>query len=399
MSVINKMLRDLDRRQADTSALGALGTDRPGGRPQLAALGGLAGSGPWQAAAAQPTPATDGRRMLIWGTLGVLLLALSAGFWWLQRPERQALTPVTLPPAVAAKPVAVAVLAPAPASVPASALPLAPVAVAAPPSAGVSGPVARVLPAASAAATQTPTPGLALAPASAPARLPASKPPLAMAAVPSPPPPFSGNLSLKLSADQLHVPAGTQARAEPPARPASEPLALAPMAGKPAAARELVAQAQALRAAGEHSAALLLLKGALTRVESAPADAVLDRADVAALAREYARQALADGQTQEVLTMLERLEPHLTATADIWAIRGNAAQRLGHHAQAVAAYQQALAQNPNEPRWLLGAAISLAALGQTGAAADMAERVRLARAMPADVANYLRQLGVHIKTD
>lgn len=218
-----------------------------------------------------------------------------------------------------------------------------------------------------------------------------------MAAVP--PPPFSGNLSLKLSADQLHVPAGTQARAEPPARPASEPLALAPMAGKPAAARELVAQAQALRAAGEHSAALLLLKGALTRVESAPADAVLDRADVAALAREYARQALADGQTQEVLTMLERLEPHLTATADIWAIRGNAAQRLGHHAQAVAAYQQALAQNPNEPRWLLGAAISLAALGQTGAAADMAERVRLARAMPADVANYLRQLGVHIKTD
>ena len=395
MSVINKMLRDLDRRQADTSALGALGTERPGGRPQLAALGGLAGAGPWQAAAAQPTPATDGRRRLIWGVLGVLLLALSAGFWWLQRPERQASTPVTLPPAVVAKPVAVA--APAPASVPASASPLAPVAVAAPPSAGVSGPVARVLAAASAATSQTPTPGLALAPASAPARLPASKPPLAMAAVP--PPPFSGNLSLKLSADQLHVPAGTQARAEPPARPASEPLALAPMAGKPAAARELVAQAQALRAAGEHSAALLLLKGALTRVESAPADAVLDRADVAALAREYARQALADGQTQEVLTMLERLEPHLTATADIWAIRGNAAQRLGHHAQAVAAYQQALAQNPNEPRWLLGAAISLAALGQTGAAADMAERVRLARAMPADVANYLRQLGVHIKTD
>jgi tetratricopeptide (TPR) repeat protein len=161
----------------------------------------------------------------------------------------------------------------------------------------------------------------------------------------------------------------------------------------------LVAQAQVLWAAGDQSAALLLLKGALARVESAPTGAKHDTADVAVLAREYASEALASGQTSEVLATLERLEPRLAGVADIWAIRGNAAQRLGRHAQAVAAYQQALALNPNEPRWLLGAAVSLAAMGQTLAATDMAEKVRVARALPPDVANYLRQLGVVIRPD
>lgn len=97
--------------------------------------------------------------------------------------------------------------------------------------------------------------------------------------------------------------------------------------------------------------------------------------------------------------MLERLEPRLAGVADIWALRGNAAQRLGRHAEAANAYLKGLALNPNESRWMLGAAVSLAAQGQTGPAGELAEKARVAGALRRDVANYLRQLGVLIRSD
>jgi tetratricopeptide (TPR) repeat protein len=208
----------------------------------------------------------------------------------------------------------------------------------------------------------------------------------------------SGSLSLKLSSDALPVPTRVVGQSAPVAVTSGAQL-LSPAPIKPAATLELVAQAQATWNEGDHSAALQLLRGALQRLESVSAKTVQDTAATAVLAREYARYGLINGQVAEVLATLERLEPHLADVADIWAIRGNAAQRLGRHAQAVAAYQQALALSPNEPRWMLGAAVSMAASGQTGPAADMAEKVRIARALPADVANYLRQLGVVVRPD
>jgi len=48
---------------------------------------------------------------------------------------------------------------------------------------------------------------------------------------------------------------------------------------------------------------------------------------------------------------------------------------------------------------MLGAAVSLAAQGQVGPAADLAEKARLAGALRPDVANYLRQLGLAVRTD
>ena len=54
---------------------------------------------------------------------------------------------------------------------------------------------------------------------------------------------------------------------------------------------------------------------------------------------------------------------------------------------------------PDEPRWMLGAAVSLAAQGQTAAAGELAEKARGMGAVRPEVANYLRQLGVVIRTD
>jgi MSHA biogenesis protein MshN len=165
------------------------------------------------------------------------------------------------------------------------------------------------------------------------------------------------------------------------------------------AAQEALAQAQQLWNAGSHSAAIDLLHEALTLAEranlaGAPSGSM---SVIASIARELARMELAEGRVSQVLVLLTRLEPLLSDVADIWAIRGNAAQRLGQHPESAAAYLMALKLRPNEPRWMLGAAVSLAAQGQTTAAAELAEKARDGGALSPEVASYLRQLGVPLR--
>ncbi len=164
-------------------------------------------------------------------------------------------------------------------------------------------------------------------------------------------------------------------------------------------ALEVLAQAQSLWSAGSHEAAIDLLHEALAATEraslaGAPAG---NHAVLASLARELARMELAQGRVSQVLQMLTRLEPALSGVADVWAIRGNAAQRLGRHQESAAAYLTALKLRPGEPRWMLGAAVSLAAQGQTAAAAELAEKARADGVLSPEVATYLRQLGVPLR--
>jgi tetratricopeptide (TPR) repeat protein len=115
---------------------------------------------------------------------------------------------------------------------------------------------------------------------------------------------------------------------------------------------------------------------------------------MSSLVRELGRMQLADGRAAASLDLLTRLEPVLGRDADIWALRGNAAQRLGRHQDSVRAYAAALQLRPNEQRWLLGSAVSLAALGQTAQASEMAERARAIGPISKEVQAYLRQAGV-----
>ena len=117
---------------------------------------------------------------------------------------------------------------------------------------------------------------------------------------------------------------------------------------------------------------------------------------LSSLAREMARMELAEGRVKEALVMLTRLEPALSGVADVWALRGNAAQRLGRHEESAAAYLQALKLRPNEPRWMLGAAVSLAAQGQIATATELADKARAAGILSPEVAAYLKQLGVNL---
>lgn len=168
---------------------------------------------------------------------------------------------------------------------------------------------------------------------------------------------------------------------------------------RPSPALDALAQAQSLWTAGSHAAALELLREALALSERAnvagapaPTTAVL-----ASLARELARMEMAEGHVSQALALLTRLEPSLSGEAEVWALRGNAAQRLGRHEESAESYQRALRLRPKEARWMLGAAVSLAALGKTESAADYAEKARLGGALTPELATYLKQLGVALK--
>lgn len=186
---------------------------------------------------------------------------------------------------------------------------------------------------------------------------------------------------------------------KPAATASSTARAVPPIPPRQSPALEALAQAQSLWNSGSHQAAIDLLREALTSAERANAAGTSagDNSVLASLARELARMELAEGRVSQALEMLTRLEPALSGVADIWAIRGNAAQRLGRHPESAAAYLMALKLRPGEPRWMLGAAVSLAAQGQTAAAAELAEKARAGGALSPEVATYLRQLGVPLR--
>ena len=106
---------------------------------------------------------------------------------------------------------------------------------------------------------------------------------------------------------------------------------------------------------------------------------------------------LAIGRVAAAHELLVRHEGRLKGLAEIWAMRGNAAQRLGQHQDSVLSYMHALQVRPTEQRWLLGLAVSLAAMGQTASASEVVERARVEGPINRDIAAYLRQMGVNIK--
>lgn len=165
-------------------------------------------------------------------------------------------------------------------------------------------------------------------------------------------------------------------------------------------ALDALAQAQSLWNAGSHEPAMELVREAMAVVERtaiAGPSSSGSNTILASLARELARMELAEGQVSRVLDMLTQRESALSDFADIWALRGNAAQRLGRHEESVAAYLMALKLRPNETRWMLGAAVSLAVQGKISSAEEMTEKARAGGALSREVVAYLRQLGVSVR--
>lgn len=366
MSVINKMLRDLDQRQVPGS-----GTPDPLRRATASV------------AALSPLP----RRSYVGpGLLLLLLLAGVAGAWlWWSGSLLDA--PVASAPhakAVPAAPASVDVVA-APAASAASAVLPAPA------------PVVDVTPTMPPAVSAPPSPAVAV--------------PVASPAVPAPAAPGGAQASVGLRMD-AKLSTAVAARSEPvapqakvvpesvhpgggpatPAKPAASAAEPALATRQQQAAREALAQSQAMWAGGAREAAISTLQEAVATAERSPGAS--SPATLVPLVRELVRMQLAEGQAAAAWELLARMEPLMNNQPELWALRANAAQRLGRHQDSVQAYTTALQSRPGEPRWLLGAAVSLAALGQTGAAAEMVDKARAAGPISREVLAYLRQQGV-----
>jgi tetratricopeptide (TPR) repeat protein len=155
------------------------------------------------------------------------------------------------------------------------------------------------------------------------------------------------------------------------------------------AAAETVASARLLWEEGSRAGALATLREALAAAEDSG-----DREATRALARELAGMELASNRAQAALELLMRLSGLFGGDADALALRGNAQQRLALHAEAADSYLAALRLRPTEGKWMLGAAISLAALGRKAEAQAWVDRARERGAITPPIAAYLQQLGM-----
>lgn len=361
MSVINKMLRDLDQRQTPGA-----GTTDPLRRATASVV------------SVPPLPRRSSPAMR-WVIVLLPLAAAATGGWvWWNAP-------LVVEPVVA---VPAAVVAPAaPAATPAVSAPEV-LAVAAQEAA--SAPVAAVSAIAPPAMSEPPVVVLA-PPMPAPAPAPAAR-----NTAPA-------NVGLRMEtklANPTPVPASQAQVAKPateagvgvPAKPMASVVDASAAARQQQAGRDTLAQAQNLWASGARDTAISTLQEAVAVAERNPQSG--GAATLVPLLRELARMQLAEGQAAAAWDVLARHEALMNNQPELWALRANAAQRLGRHQDSVQAYTNALQSRPAEQRWLLGTAVSLAALGQTTAAAEMAERARSVGPVSRDVLAYLRQQGV-----
>lgn len=163
------------------------------------------------------------------------------------------------------------------------------------------------------------------------------------------------------------------------------------------AVRDTLAHAQSLWSGGSREGAIDLLQQAVSAAERSTQASASNRPALVQLVRELTRLLLADSRPLATWDVLARLEPLLGSEPDLLALRANAAQRLGRHQDSVQAYTAALQMRPGEQRWMLGAAVSLAALGQTAKATELADKARQLGPVAREVQSYLRQMGVVLR--
>lgn len=351
MSVINRMLQDIDSRRA------AAGAEVSGAYPDIRSV------------SERPAVAAPSGRLLWVVALLIGVCATGIAFWreWQTRPSVNVVSIPMVAQQPQAKKVESVVSAPLPAPAP---LPVA---------------ETRSLPT-----------------VAAPEQVPAADEPIAKSPVDAPTPARNAarpsietlKLSLKLSALVADIPAARPpATATPPVAataPGTPTITSAPV--RQVAADETVFAARALWGDGSHAGALATLREAL-----AAAEATHNNRATVALARELARLHVADNRAQDGLDLLRRMESLLGDDADAWALRGNAEQRLATHAEAAQSYLTALRMRPSEGKWMLGAAISLAAIGKLDEAKTWADRARERDAVTPTIAAYLQQLGIVVR--
>ena len=352
MSLINKMLQDLDRRQA------------------------LAGAGDVPVADIRATPnrKSDGHQR-VWLIIAILLVAALAWGGWMAVPAKfkavltrlgsEAPAPVQkTPPAVAPAPAIApppAITAPPPVSAVEQAAPAAPAAPVAPPA---SAPTAVADTLRLALALETP-PIEAAPKAETKAETPKAE---RKAATPAKAPEKRALVDKRDRIPSDAATASTESRramalvnqgrvAE------AQQLLAAILKGEPAHANARQVYVSLLLEQGRVEQARRLLEEGLTLAPS-HAEFALALARIHASHREY----------EAALAVMDKADPAGAASGSFQTLRGAVLQRLGRHAEAVDAYQQAVRAAPQQAASWLGLAISYEATGRNTDARDAYRR-------------------------
>lgn len=365
MSLINKMLRDLETRQPGTAA-------DPAARPV------------YQDLRSTMQPRRDGRITLLVGVLMVSLVGAGGFYAWdqwgrVERPTVSAAAPV---PDVTAQPPT----SPAPPPAQTAPVPLAetvPTVPVVPPTSEPT-PVAMETMSAPEANAVAPAPAtnqdnVAPPRAAAPKKV-TTKSPRALSALDS--------VNTGGAMDKRIRPFTADEQAESAYRKA---LQYVEQGRSDDATRELT---EALRVAPQHTGARVLMVGiALKHGRRREAQQLLE-AGIAqspthyAFAQLLARIHMDEGAESKALALLEGVAPLASNDPDFAVLMATALQRVGRHADAVAAFQRAVDLRPGDARAWLGLAISLEADRKSQPARLAYERAKQLGGLSPALASY-----------
>lgn len=378
MSLVNKMLRDLDARRVSDSDRAAL----PAAVTSLAAH-------------------QDSDGGLSWKWVGGIVIAagLGAAAWYATRPSDVpvALPVVTVPlvPAIPAAPVATGTAEPATVIAPAT-----------PPAAKAALPTLRMADQLS-ASPATPVALLPKPPVAAPKETKAPEPPAAApkaTKMPEPPaatvaPPGMPVVVLPRPAP---VPAETridkQVRLPSPAERAEIDYRRGVLAQRQGNADEAVGHYRsALEDYPEHAAARQTLAAFLIEAKRFDeAEALLRKGTELAPVRLASTLALARlkverNQASVALELLQRNAEAGERSAEYQGFAGALFNRAGRAPEAVEHYRAATRLAPNEGRWWAGLGIALEAAGKGPEAREAYQKARALPGLPADLAQHVEQ--------
>jgi MSHA biogenesis protein MshN len=382
MSIINKMLQDLDRRQgrSDPDATMAI--------PQV-----------------RTVPAGTKDREWFWRIVAALLVASVAWVAWIAwqlQPRESIATGEAFKAAQAAPRAAPAVQA-APVPVAAAPAPAAEV-----PAPVVQTPAAQVVPVpASAPAPQPEAAKPAPPPAPKASPAPAPKPAPVVAAKPTPAPAPAPKLDLDIPpARILQGPAVSQGPSKvekrdrtrsPDERAEAEFRRGAGLLNQGRGSEAEEAFAAALAAAPTHEAArqaLVAMNLEQQKVEEARRllqDGVALNPGNARFATVLARILVERRDYAGALGVLNGVKAPVQSDAEYQALRGTVLQRLGAHPEAVEAFQAALRAAPQNGAAWMGLGSSLEAIGRRQDAAEAFRRAADSASLNADTKSYAEQ--------
>ena len=366
MSLVNKMLRDLDARRAGDGERAAL----PAAVTPLAA---------------HREPGRGAPRLWLVAFPAMAVLGMAA--WYLARPDKPA-APAAVPPvAPAVVPVAAAPAVPAAPALPAALAVVEPVGAQAP-APLASGPSLRM------------SDELSARPTATPATAPLSK--AATAATSLPERPLAGAAALRPPIAAQPVPAEAsidkQMRLPTPAERAESDYRRGVVAQRQGNVEDAAgAYRTALENYPEHAAARQTLAALLIDAKRFDdAEELLRKGTELAPVRLASTLALARlkverNQASAALELLQRNAAFGERSAEYQGFVGALLNRANRAAEAVERYQAATRLAPNEGRWWAGLGIALDAAGRAPEAREAYQKARTLPGLPADLAQHIDQ--------